>query len=549
MKKYFPLTWPQLGVILILFVSISCDEKLDQYPRNQFDKENFWSNEANAMIGLTGVYRGNILYGTQGNPSDWWTYCGLVMFESATDNAFDRRGANAAQNKLTNGTLLGNNGVITRLWQGSYIRIAISNDFLENIERVTMERGKIDRMIAEARFIRACQYFYMSQFWGSVPLITKTLTPQEANVVVKAPRNEIIDFVITELTLAAEDLPVYSDIPQSEFGRASKQAALAFLGRTYLSEKRFAEAAAVYKQIIDFGDNIIDPDYASIFSTANEMSAENIFSVQYYEGLAGNGLAQHALPAVKGGWHIINPLENLAVEYDFTDGTPFSYDDARFNPSNRAADRDPRFAATLLYDGCTFGGSIYDSHPDHSASPDQLTYSKQATRTGYGLRKFFDENFSGDLVSGYGGNIPIVRYAEVLLSYLEAELEAGHEISQDLLDMTINKVRGRASVHMPPITITDPGQLRAVLRKERRIELAFEGLRYWDLLRWGIIGEVMQGDFWGASFPDAVNTGKKLDPTGNKRWWVDNKAFRVGQDEVWPIPESEAAINPALLTP
>src|SRR5690606_13866378 len=223
MKKYFPLTWPQLGVILILFVSISCDEKLDQYPRNKFDKENFWSNEANTMIGLTGVYRGNILYGNLGNPLDWWTYCGLVMLESATDNAFDRRGANAAQNKLTNGTLLGNNGVITRLWQGSYIRIAISNDFLENIERVTMERGKIDRMIAEARFIRACQYFYMSQFWGSVPLITKTLTPQEANVVVKAPRNEIIDFVITELTQAAEDLPLYRNIPQSEFGRASKQ--------------------------------------------------------------------------------------------------------------------------------------------------------------------------------------------------------------------------------------------------------------------------------------------------------------------------------------
>jgi hypothetical protein len=322
---------------------------------------------------------------------------------------------------------------------------------------------------------------------------------------------------------------------------------MAFLGRIYLSEKRFAEAAQVYKQIIDFGDNIIDPNYASIFTTENEMSAENIFSVQYFEGFAGNGLAQHALPAVKGGWHILNPLENLAVEYDFIDGTPFSYDDPRYDLSDRGANRDPRFAATFLYDGCTFGGSIYDSHPDHSSSPDQLTYSKQATRTGYGLRKFFDENFSGDLVTGYGGNVPIIRYAEVLLSYLEAKLEAGDEITQDLLDMTINIVRGRASVEMPPITVTDPDQLRPILRKERRIELALEGIRYWDLLRWGILGEVMQGDFWGAAFPDATNTGNKPDPTGRKRWWVDNKAFRIGVDEVWPIPQSEAAINPALL--
>jgi hypothetical protein len=100
---------------------------------------------------------------------------------------------------------------------------------------------------------------------------------------------------------------------------------------------------------------------------------------------------------------------------------------------------------------------------------------------------------------------------------------------------------------MPPITVTDPDQLRPILRKERRIELALEGIRYWDLLRWGILGEVMQGDFWGAAFPDATNTGNKPDPTGRKRWWVDNKAFRIGVDEVWPIPQSEAAINPALL--
>ncbi|MCG6189169.1 RagB/SusD family nutrient uptake outer membrane protein [Maribellus maritimus] len=549
MKTYNRIKNTLTSILLIsLLLGISsCSDELEQYPKNQFDKENFWTNEANAMIGLTGVYRGNINYGTQVNPSDWWTYCGLVFFEHATDNAFDRRGKNANQNRLTNGTLLANNAVIRTYWQGSYIRIAIANDFLENIGRVEMDETTKNRMIAEARFIRACQYFYLSQFWGSVPLVKSTLTPDEANTVTKNPKSEIVNFVITEFSEAAVDLPRYKDMAASEFGRASKQAALAFLGRIYLSEGRYSDAATTYKQIIDFGDNIIDPDYASIFNTTNETSAENIFSVQYYEGLAGNALTQHALPANKGGWHIVNPLESLASQYDFTDGTTFSYDDPRFNSHNMAENRDPRFAATFLYDGCIFGGNVYDCHPDHNSSVDQLTYSKQATRTGYGLRKFFDENFSGDLGSGYGGNLPIIRYAEVLLSYLEAELEAGTPITQNLLDMTINQTRGRESVQMPPITETNPELLRPMLRKERRIELALEGIRYWDLLRWGILGETMQGDFWGASFPDAENTGSVEDPTGHNRWWVDNKAFRIGEDEVWPIPESETNINPGLL--
>lgn len=99
---------------------------------------------------------------------------------------------------------------------------------------------------------------------------------------------------------------------------------------------------------------------------------------------------------------------------------------------------------------------------------------------------------------------------------------------------------------MPPITETDRDALRPILRKERRIELALEGIRYWDLLRWEILGDVMKGDFWGASFTDAKNTGSKVDPTGNKRWWVDTKNFRKGQDEVWPIPQSEQDINPNL---
>ena len=535
-----------MALAALLLVSLSCGKELEQFPSNSFSKDNFWTSESNANIALTGVYRGGIEYGTQVVPSDWWTYCGLILQELGTDNAYDRRGDNSTINRLTNGTLLPDNNVINGYWEGSYKRIAICNDFLENIDKVAMDKAKIDRMKAEVKFIRAVQYFYLSQFFGSVPLIQKTLTPDEANNVDKAPKAEIVQFVITELNSAVEALPYFGKLSSNEIGRTSKQAALSFLGRMYLGEKKFAEAAAAYKQIIDKGDNKIDPDYQSIFLPANENSSENIFSVQFLAGQAPNALTQHGLPAVSSGWHLFNPLGNLADAYGFNDGTPFSYTDPRFKVSDMGANRDPRFRYNFLWDGAKFGNKTYVCHPDSTKSLDQLTYSKQATRTGYGLRKFLDENFSGNLQTDYGGNLPVIRYAEVLLSYLEAELEAGKPITQELMDLTINAIRTRPSVKLPPLNAMSAEQLRPIMRQERRIELAFEGQRLWDLFRWGIAEEVLKGDFWGAPFPNSTllpKVSKKPDPL--KRWYVTTKNFRK-QDYVWPIPQSEVNVNPKL---
>jgi hypothetical protein len=537
------------GMSLGLLLSVSCSDYLEKSPTNQFDNATFWTNETNALIGLTAVYRGNLSYDFQVEPTDWWSYAGLAFMELSTDNAYDRRGDNSNLNRLTDGTLLPNNAVLLALWKASYKKITIANDFLAHIDDVPMDETKKIQFKSEARFLRASQYFYLSQFYGDVPLVTNVLTAEEANAVTKTSRAEIENFVTKEYNEAIAGLPRYKDIPASEIGRVSKQAALAFLGRLQLAQKKYSEAAATYKQIVDFGDNSIDPDYAGLFTPANENSTENIFSTQFIELRAPNYLPQHAYPAITGGYHFINPYEVLAINYDFIDGTPFSYDDPRFNLDNRAENRDPRFAYTFLWDGCSFGGKIYDCHPDHTASIDQLTVSKQATRTGYGLRKYFDETFIGDLATGYGGNMPVIRYAEVLLSYLEAVLESGEPVTQSLLNETINKVRGRASVNMPPVTELNADKLRPVLRKERRIELAMEGIRLWDILRWNIAGEVLVGDFWGAPFPDSqgtLNLPNGYPPDSHHRWWVTKKNFRTGQDEIWPIPESETNINPNL---
>lgn len=538
--------WTTLLALLILSTA-SCKKELDKQPLSEFADATFWTSEQNALLALTGMYRGGITVNTGDiRPTDWWSYSGLLFLEMATDNAYDRRGETQAINRLTNGTLVNDNQLIGDYWTRSYAKIARTNHFLENVSKTPMAEAKIKRMAAEARFMRAAQYFYLSQYYGAVPLVTKVLTQDEANNVDKAGKQQVVDFVETEFAAAAADLPRHKDIPAAEFGRASKQAALAFLGRIQMAQGNWSAAAATYKTIIDLGDNAIDPNYESLFNGTNESSSEIIFSCVYVENLLGNSVMHKTYMAEKGGAVFFNPLANLVESYEFTDGTPFSYADPRYDATDPRKNRDPRLGYTVLVNGDLLSGVRYVSHPDSTSSKDQLTTTKGGTRTGYSLRKYMIDGYNGNIQAS-GNDIVVLRYAEVLLSYLEAKLEAGDPIDQALLDETINKVRGRASVNMPPVTVTAAATLRPILRRERRVELACEGLRLWDLLRWNIAGITLQGRFFGASFPTAKalrKDGTYTDP--NKRWFVTKKAFRVGQDEQWPIPLGEVNINPKL---
>ena len=405
-------------------------------------------------------------------------------------------------------------------------------------------------MIAEARFLRATQYHYLASYFKDVPLVTKTLTGEEANTVEKETQANILTWCVTEFKEAASDLPRFKDILNSETGRACKQASLAFLGRTCMLTKDWAGAAAAYKEIIDYGDNSIHAIYSELFNPGTGVgNKENIFYISYLENYFGCGFPQHILPAKDGGWSLSNPSAGLFEAYEFKDGTSFSYSDARYNSKNLGENRDPRLDYTIFYNGATFMGTEYRMSPDFEASKkERLDYSSEATRTGFLWRKYFDENSINDMQS-YSAVTPIIRYSEVLLGYLECLVESGQTIDQTMLDATINKVRGRADVKMPAITATSSDQLREIVRHERRIELAYEGIRYWDLLRWNIAHEVLVGEIWGAPYPESktyATSSKKIDPTGNFRWYAGRRDFRNPQDYKWPIPLSEQNINPNL---
>lgn len=550
MKRRYMLRLRPVALLLMVFFTVSsCSDELEKFPLDEFDNATFWKNEDNVMLALASLYRGGINANAGGSTvSDWWSWIGLLNLEVASDNAYHGQGENINFFRLSNGTLVSNMGILDQYWNSSYKRIARSNDFLENIGKSPIAEPKKRRLIAEARFIRACQYFYMSQHFGSVPLVTNVLSPEEANNVSKATRQEIVNFVISEFTAAATDLPRFKDIPASEIGRVSKQAALAFLGRIQLAEEKFSDAADTYKTIIDFGDNIIDPNYSTLFIEANENSAENIFSIQYIPNLLGNAFMNNNAPRAMGGFTFINPLASLMEAYQFTDGSTFSYTDPRYDYNDIGKNRDPRLRYTIYYNNAPLRGGRYISHPDSAGYPDRIMNLN--SKTGYVIKKYVDESVTGSLNTGNGGNIPIIRYAEVLLSYLEAKLEAGQPLDQALLNATINKIRGRTSVNMPPVTQTDPALLRPILRNERRVELAMEGLRYWDLLRWKVADQVLKGDFYGHPYPVSKTAiRKKSSATPNdpyRRWYVTTRSFRKGIDEFWPIPQSEVSINPKL---
>lgn len=539
---------------LLLYIALassvaftSCD--LERYPLSSLSEETFWNDEKNAELALTALYRGNITNGLEYGVSDFWSYHGLLFMEHLTDNAYDRRGENHPFFQLSSGRLLNDNEFLEYYWTSAYSRIGKCNRFLEGIQ-TSADSEKKKRMIAEARFLRATQYHYLASYFKDVPLVTTPLNGEEANNVKKETQANILAWCVQEFREAANDLPRFSEITSSETGRVCKQAALAFLGRTCMLQQDWDAAADVYKEIIDYGDNDIHASYPELFWPGTGVgNKENIYYISYLENYFGCGMPQQGLSAKDGGWSLSNPSAGLFESYEFTDGTPFSYDDPRYNPHNLGENRDPRLDYTIYYNGSTFMETEYRISPDYDAAlKERIDYSSEASKTGFMWRKYYDENPINDLTS-YSAVTPIIRYAEVLLSYLECLIESGQPITQQILDETINKVRGRADVNMPPITDTNPDSLREKLRNERRIELAYEGIRYWDLLRWNIAHKVLVGAIWGAPYPDSplyATSTKEVDPTGHCRWYVGRRDFRNPQDYKWPIPLSEQNINPNL---
>jgi starch-binding outer membrane protein, SusD/RagB family len=515
---------------LLMVLSYSCDKNfLDRAPLDAYSNETMWTNANDATIALTACYK-------RFEDGDWPWFA-----SSGSDDGFD-------SNPWEHGAIWGNMQYYTptnvawfHKWDFSTIRRA--NWFLENIDKTTMDEGLKTRMKGEARFLRAYRYWILSQLYGDAPLVTKVLDPDEANKIARTPKADVVKFVLDELNAIANDLP--TTYPASDKGRFTKGAALALKARTELYNGKFTEAAASAKQVMDLGVYSLFPNYGELFRLQNENNSEIVLDVEYVapdEPIWDLGVM--GIPSLTGGTNIW-VSQSLVDAYEMSNGKTIDDPTSGYNPEDPYINRDPRLNMTVVVPGSTLGGKMYDPIGDPSSSD---YYTKGNTYySGYGIRKYISHPEDFDNFWLVGLNVPLIRYAEVLLTYAEAKIEAN---SIDASVYTaINQVRSR--VGMPNVdqsVYNSQATMRELIRRERRVELAMEGLRYFDLQRWRTAEVAMNGPHYGCRFGTVDhNTGKvTFDPSG-ARILMETRVFNPAKNYLWPIPQPEIDIDKNLV--
>ena len=536
-KRYINSRLPKIWIILALLATFSFGCKkdfFDKQPLAEASDATFWKTEGDAQLALVGCYH----TGAGWKGEDFWTPRSLLYLDLMAGNGSEKE---LIPDHVTDGTLNSAYWVTGAYWQNSYQKITTCNNFLDHVGNINMDASKKAVMIAEVRTLRAYEYFNLALYFGDVPLVQHVLTIAEANSVSRTPKADVWAFVEKELKESYPVLP--SSRPNSENGRITSAATLAILGRLQMAQKKWSEAATSYKTIIEYNHYAIDPKFRELFFEANELSKEFILTSQYQKDVYGHVLLTYMLPETWGGWHQFSPYNELVKDFECTDGKTIDVSPL-YNPADPYNNRDPRLDATIMIsDRTSYRGKTYISRPGTS-SPDRK--DRYPVWSGYCIMKFLEDDPTQNQWS-YGGNFSIIRYAEVLLSYLESKLESGAAIDQTLLNETINKVRGRAAVNMPMVTTTDPVELRKIIRRERRVEFAFEGLRYYDILRWGIAATELNRQFTGMKLTNSPATYTAF-PVDSEGYFImgNRRNFKAGINELWPIPQSERDINKNL---
>ena len=497
-------------------VSLMSCESLDQNPLKELGENTFWNTEAEVLFAVTGLYNG------------WENGSQIFYLDCVSDNSNNDFSHEGFQ-QLGNGTATPTNpGNAASRYTFSHIRRA--NWILENIDKAPISDDLKKRLVAEVRTIRAYRYLDLVTLFGDVPLITQTLTIPESYIE-KTPKEKIYEFLENELKDAAADLPEIAP----EKGRMTKGAALGFLARVYAFQNKHEDVVNTTEDIIGLDVYKLFDNYAGLFEEVNEGNSEVLSDVQYIENDFGYDLLGMMMPNSIGGWSSVVPLQSLVDSYEAIDGKPIN-ESAVFNPAQPFQNRDPRLTATILYAGANYGGKIFNPIGDTSDHP---TSADNASNSGYNYKKYIQNPSVYPNVWNVGVNIIVQRFAEILLLNAEAKIEL-NEIDNTVYE-NINLVRKRAG--LPIVTnTTHPSQndLRVLVRRELRVELAGEGRRRFDILRWGIADQVMNGPVYGSLSEGNIDplTGIVTFTNLADRFFVENRTFVKGKNEYWPIPQS-----------
>lgn len=517
MKKY------SLIIIAFLFLSSCSQDYLERNPLDQISNETFWNNEKDALAAASGCYNG------------WWNMDDVLYFDCVSDNAYNPYPWEGFQVQATGYATPGDPGSSYM----SYSNIIKCNSFLENISRPVMKEPLRKRLTAEVRFLRAWNYFIKVTLYGDVPLVTKVLTVTEADVA-RTAKAEVIKFILDELTAISADLPV--SYTGGDVGRITKGAALALKARMQIFDGKYADCATTCSQIMTLG-YLLFPDYKGLFKIANENNSEVILDIQYIESLYETWVLGVLAPSSYGGWASIAPTQSLVDTYECIDGKPIT-ESLVYNPAQPYKNRDPRLAASIIYPGALYEDHYFD--PIDVTNPYGDYYAPYGgAKTGYAPRKYIDDKMNDYKdVWASGMNAIVIRYAEVLLMYAESKIES-NSIDNSVYD-ALNLIRTRAG--MPDVdkaVYNSQTKLRELVRRERRVELAIEGLRWFDVCRWKIGELVMPGMVYGAREGTVSQVDGTLTLT-DKRIEVETRVFDPAKNYLWPIPQGVIDATPKM---
>ena len=494
-------------LILMPLLLGSCEKDfLEKTDYNGLNSETFMTTENQAKEAVTAIYDPLTQYGM-------YNIGNMVLGEVPTDNIQNDWGDGGFGPDIVsihNFNWAASNQNFVYRWNNAYKGIARANFVLANINKVEgASATMLDQFKGEAYFLRALYYFNLVSGFGDIPLITEILSPSEINNIDKTAEEKVWDQIDLDLTEAAKLLPP-SYASATDIGRATKGAAFGLQSRVRLWMKNYSGATASAKEVLKLNYNLVSQtDYGKMFDGRMENSSESVFEVQlipnagsiWNSDRAEGSVLMHIFPRLSWGRYF---YPRKTATYDVV--SAFEVGDMRRKASILIVGQDEIFYPSKNITGLFGDKTIYSD----------FKVDLQVNGA-YQMRKFipYDDSKwnSSDFNNGTSINIPVVRLAEVILNNAEALAQ------QDKLQEAWNelkKIRDRAGLSMVGVSNSDKNALLLQIKKDRRVELIFEGHRWGDLKRWGELNTISDA---GLEYKANVN---------------------------WPIPSVEININPKL---
>ena len=550
-------------LLLTVLITGACNDVLDLDSLTEPTDATFFKNEQELDLALSGVYNSVIWQG------GWYELPVQVNMDNGATDIGLVRGGDIGYDELGAGSHSASTSGFQDNYSHLYRGIGRANNLLQNMGRAKDEvpEETFNAIRAQALVLRAYFYHYLIELFGDVPYTDAlAITPEDALL----PRMEkavLADSLLADLQTAAGLLPDTGPDP----GRITRGVALGLHARIALYNNKFTEAAASAKAVMDMPAYSLHPNYQELFERAGETSSEIMFTMPFRDGFLTNLFPRAQGSRNRNAFSTVVPTQSMVDSYEATDGLPID-ESSVYDPSKPFDNRDPRLKASIITPQSEWAGLIFESHPDSLTyrftngtsggdNRDCRTVSWPASFCGYLWKKYTDEEAQMINQTFSDLNFTLMRLAEMNLIYAEAKIEMG-DIDASVLS-AINEVRARAygvdvmnTGNYPAIMTTDQAALRAIIRRERKVELANEGFRLFDIRRWKIAEKVMPVVIYGRilneanatlvpqidddSFVSYTGVESQYDLNTDQRFPnAQNRVFNNPRDYLLPIPRAE----------